>query len=222
MRLLRRPSHASIIAYLALFVAATGTATAATGGSFLLGKSNSANHATALSNTGSGPALQLKTHSSTTPPLSVGGNSTKVSGLNADKIDGFTVAQLQRKVSNVDKCTVDGSINFIHANGTVRCGPRVYEAVVGANAALARGSVGTTSALYSTQAYYYKVLFSADVTNCAFVASLGTTGGGVSAAGFVTTARLASDSKGVFVATYNAAGTLTAESFHLAAICPGG
>ncbi len=57
MRLLRRPSHASIVAYLALFVAATGTATAATGGSFLLGKSNSANHATALSNTGSGPAL---------------------------------------------------------------------------------------------------------------------------------------------------------------------
>ena len=47
VRLLRRPSHASIVAYLALFVAATGTATAATGGSFLLGKSNSANHATA-------------------------------------------------------------------------------------------------------------------------------------------------------------------------------
>ena len=90
MRLFRRPSHASIVAYLALFVAATGTATAATGGSFLLGKSNTANHATALSNTGSGPALQLKTHKATTPPLSVYGNSTKVSGFNADKLDGLT------------------------------------------------------------------------------------------------------------------------------------
>ena len=220
MRLLRRPSHASIVAYLALFVAATGTATAATGGSFLLGKSNSANHVTALSNSGSGPALQLKTHSSHTPPLSVGGNSTKVSGFNADKLDGLTSSQLQRKVSNVDKCSADGSINFVHGNGTVRCGPRVYDAVVAANAAFVRGSAGTTSALYSSSAYYYKVLFPSDVSDCTYVAGMGTTGAGSAPAGFATTAHLGSDPKGVFIATYNAAGALTAESFHLIVVCP--
>jgi hypothetical protein len=220
VRLLRRPSHASIVAYLALFVAATGTATAATGGSFLLGKSNSANHVTALSNTGSGPALQLKTHSSHTPPLSVGGNSTKVSGFNADKLDGLTSAQLQRKISNVDKCTAAGSINFVHGNGTVRCGPQVYEAVVGANAVLVRGSAGVTSALYSSSAYYYKVLFPTNVRNCSYVAAMGTTGTVSAAAGFATTAQLSSDPNGVFVATYNAAGALTAESFHIIVVCP--
>jgi hypothetical protein len=207
------------VAYLALFVAATGTATAATGGSFLLGKSNTANHATALSNTGSGPALQLKTHKATTPPLSVGGNSTKVVGFNADKLDGLTSAQFQRKVSLVDKCTADGSINFVHSNGTVRCGPRVYEAVVAADATLVRGSVGASSALYSSSAYYYKVLFPTSVRDCAYVATMGTTGAGSALPGFATTAQLGSDPKGVFVATYNAAGTLTAESFHLIVVC---
>jgi hypothetical protein len=208
------------VAYLALFVAATGTATAATGGSFLLGKSNAANHATALTNTGSGPALQLKTHKATTPPLSVGGNSTKVAGLNADKLDGFTSAQFQRKVSLVDTCTADGSINFVHSNGTVRCGPRVYEAVIGSDASFIRGSAGTTSALYNTSAYYYKVLFPADVTSCTYVAGLGTTGAGSASPGFATTAHLSSDAKGVFIATYNASGALTAEAFHLIVVCP--
>jgi hypothetical protein len=208
------------VAYLALFVAATGTATAATGGSFLLGKSNTANHASALSNTGSGPALQLKTHKATTPPFSVSGNSTKVSGLNADKLDGLTSAQLQRKISNVDKCTAAGSINFVHGNGTVRCGPIVYDAVIGSDASFVRGSAGTTSALYSASPYYYKVLFPTDVRQCAYVASMGTTGAGSASAGFATTAQLGADHKGVFVATYNAAGALTAESFHLVVVCP--
>ena len=36
----KRPSHGVVVAYLALFVAMTGTATAATGGSFILGKGN--------------------------------------------------------------------------------------------------------------------------------------------------------------------------------------
>ena len=49
---------------------------------------------------------------------------------------------------------------------------------------------------------------------------MGTTGAGSALAGFATTAQLGADPKGVFVATYNAAGTLTAESFHLIVVCP--
>jgi len=44
-----RPSHGTVVAYLALFVALGGTAYAATGGSFILGQPNSASTATQLS-----------------------------------------------------------------------------------------------------------------------------------------------------------------------------
>ena len=37
-----RPAHATVVAYVALFVAMSGTAVAATGGSFVLGRANTA------------------------------------------------------------------------------------------------------------------------------------------------------------------------------------
>ena len=37
---MRRPSHATVVAYVALFVALGGTAAAATGGVFVLGRAN--------------------------------------------------------------------------------------------------------------------------------------------------------------------------------------
>ena len=37
---MKRPQHSTVVAYLALFVALGGTASAATGGTFLLGRSN--------------------------------------------------------------------------------------------------------------------------------------------------------------------------------------
>ena len=81
-----KPTHGVVVAYLALFIAMTGTATAATGGSFILGKSNSANKASSLANTSGTPlSLQAKTGFA---PLRVN-SSTKVFKLNADKLDGF-------------------------------------------------------------------------------------------------------------------------------------
>jgi hypothetical protein len=81
-----KPTHGVVVAYLALFIAMTGTATAATGGSFTLGKSNSANKASSLANTSGTPlSLQAKTGFA---PLRVN-SSTKVLKLNADKLDGF-------------------------------------------------------------------------------------------------------------------------------------
>ncbi len=143
--------------------------------------------------------------------------------MNADKVDGLTAAQLQRRISNVDKCTAAGSINFVHGNGTVRCGPIVYDAVVGSERLVHPGfGRDDRGALQHPGVYYYKVLFPTDVTNCTYVAGMGTTGAGSAPAGFATTAHLGSDPKGVFVATYNAAGVLTAESFHLIVVCPPG
>jgi hypothetical protein len=97
----KRPSHGVVVAYLALFVAMTGTATAATGGSFILGKGNSASTTTTLSNS-NGVPLSLNSRSGSAP-LKVG-SSTKVSNLNVDKLDGLDSTQFQRALS--------GSCNF--------------------------------------------------------------------------------------------------------------
>jgi hypothetical protein len=77
------------------FIGINGVAYAATGHSFLLGKSNSANHTTTLKNTGSGAALTLKSKT-TSAPLAV--NSSKVvTHLNADMVDGVSASALQTR-----------------------------------------------------------------------------------------------------------------------------
>jgi hypothetical protein len=93
----RRPSHSTVVAYLALFVALGGTTYAATGGNFILGQSNSASSTTALSAGVTGPAFKV-TNTSTgaaasfnaaagRPALAVN-NAAKVTKLNADLLDG--------------------------------------------------------------------------------------------------------------------------------------
>lgn len=77
-----------------LVLAANTVAMAATGGSFLLGKSNSANAVTSLTRTTAGSALKLTTTSSSTAPLSVNGKG-KVTNLNADQVDGISASTLQ-------------------------------------------------------------------------------------------------------------------------------
>ncbi len=83
---LRRPSPATIISVIALLFAMSGTAVAATGGDFLLGKSNTATSITSLSNT-KGTALSLSS-ASTKPPLTVS-NSVQVPNLNASELGGL-------------------------------------------------------------------------------------------------------------------------------------
>jgi hypothetical protein len=108
--------HATVVAYLALFAAMTGTAAAATGGTFLIGRSNAATSVTALSN-------------STGTPLALGGKSgyapltvtstIKVSRLNSDLLDGLDSAALQRRVAGT--CPSGSWISAISASGTVSC-----------------------------------------------------------------------------------------------------
>jgi hypothetical protein len=82
---MHRPSPATAISLVALFFAMSGTAYAATGGDFLLGKSNTATAVTSLSNS-KGTALSLSS-TATTPPLKVS-NSVQVPNLNASELDG--------------------------------------------------------------------------------------------------------------------------------------
>jgi hypothetical protein len=81
----RRPSAAIVISLIALFFAMSGTAVAATGGDFILGKSNTAASVSALANS-KGTALSL-TAGPTAAPLTVS-NSTVVPKLDASELGG--------------------------------------------------------------------------------------------------------------------------------------
>lgn len=91
-----RPALAAVAAA-ALLVAGTDLVThAATGDSLILGKVNKAGKATKVTNTGRGPALDLKTGKKF-PPLKV--NSKKaVKNLNADRVDGKDASALEPTV----------------------------------------------------------------------------------------------------------------------------
>jgi hypothetical protein len=82
---MRRPSPATAISLAALVFAMSGTAVAATGGDFILGKANTAATVTSLSNA-KGTALSLSS-AATAPPLKVS-NSVQVPSLNASELGG--------------------------------------------------------------------------------------------------------------------------------------
>lgn len=101
-----------------VLVGGTGAATAASGGSFILGRTNYAGGPTALRNTGAGSALHLGTANASVPPLTVGTNKTRVPYLNSDLVDGLDSAQLQRRVTGA---CAGGAISAVSATGTVTC-----------------------------------------------------------------------------------------------------
>jgi hypothetical protein len=91
-------------------------------------------------------------------------------------------------------------------------------AVVSASGGYVRGSVGSPGVSGSAGAY--TVTFAQDVMSCAYVATAGGTGStGIYGAASVTMAGESGNQDGVYVATYDAAGTSTAESFHLGVFC---
>jgi hypothetical protein len=76
-----------------LVLAANTVAIAATGKGFLLGRTNTTSRATTLTRTTPGVALQVRTKSSTNPPLAVNGRG-RVTNLNADSVDGLDSSRL--------------------------------------------------------------------------------------------------------------------------------
>jgi hypothetical protein len=106
----RVPSPSLAISILALIVALSGAGYSATGGNFILGKSNNASSQTRLVTTLNGAAFRVdnaSTAASATgvtiatnaarPPLVVT-SSAKVARLNADKLDGLDSTQFPNKL----------------------------------------------------------------------------------------------------------------------------
>ncbi len=86
MRQVKSLVSAAAIAMM-LVVSVDYLAFAATGQSLLLGRSNSANKATAITRTTSGPALQLNVKNGTGAPMKVNSKG-RIGKLNADYVDG--------------------------------------------------------------------------------------------------------------------------------------
>lgn len=127
-----RSTAALAVALVALFCAMGGPAAAVTGGNFILGKTNTADHQTALtSNAPGSPALGLQNTATTTGsvPLKLTtspgiapfqtNSATKVNHLNADLLDGLDSTAYQKLVTGT--CSGASAISAIHGNGTVDC-----------------------------------------------------------------------------------------------------
>jgi hypothetical protein len=112
---------AGAIGVLALGVGSVGVATAANGGSLLLGQSNTATHTTTLTDT-SGPALSLKTKSGKAPLLV--NSKGLVKHLNANLLDGVTATTLSRGTTSVMNANVTKVITDpAHTKGVVLPAP---------------------------------------------------------------------------------------------------
>jgi hypothetical protein len=95
--------------------------------------------------------------------------------------------------------------------------PRVWDAVVSDAGVLIRGGALSASAVTATGAY--QINMPVDVTQCTYVATLGSTSFGTPLPGMVVTASRVTDATAVFVQTYDAAGAQAARSFHLTVVC---
>jgi hypothetical protein len=90
-------------------------------------------------------------------------------------------------------------------------------AVVNSSGSLAR-SQGTTSAGHLAVGQY-EVIFTQDVTNCTYLATIGSPVAGAAPVGQIAVAPRTGSVNGVFVATRDSAGAFDDLAFHLAVIC---
>jgi hypothetical protein len=90
-------------------------------------------------------------------------------------------------------------------------------AVVNASGSIARSSGEVSSGRLNAGAY--EVLFNRDVTNCAYVASVGDPAALTPSAGYALVARRSGNANGVRVDTRSGTATLSDRSFHLLVVC---
>jgi hypothetical protein len=160
-RYLNRPSHGTIVAYMALFVALGGTAVATTQG-FVLGSTNRVDAATAVTNvkadgnqnaianpllgltnltTGTGATALGLNVASGHPPFTTN-SATKVANLNADKLDGIDstgLIQGQGRIVTGDTTVATGAL------GTVLALPGFVTVQGGCNGTAGNGSYFITT-----------------------------------------------------------------------------
>lgn len=99
-------------------IAGTGTAAAATGGTFVLGRDNSAGATTILRNSGTTPNLTLPAARAGQPPLAVNSWSGKVAHLNTDKLDGHDSTAFALAGGKVGTIEAVGQPLDLDGNGT--------------------------------------------------------------------------------------------------------
>lgn len=98
----------------------TGTAVAATGGTFVLGRTNSASSQTLLTSTAAtGPILALSVSRAGQTPLAVSPSAGKATHLDADELDGLDSTALQRRVSG--RCVSGQAVTGVSVTGAVAC-----------------------------------------------------------------------------------------------------
>jgi hypothetical protein len=126
-----------------------------------------------------------------------------------------------RKPHNVFVTTVgrSGSVANFPFHLAANCGTTPFRAVVKAGGALARGR-STTSSAHLGPIGQYQVIFTQNVSNCSFVATVGSPGAGISTLPLsVTTATRATNPNGAFVWIFKSDGTAVDHAFHLVARC---
>ncbi|MDX6205985.1 MAG: trimeric autotransporter adhesin [Frankiales bacterium] len=111
-----RITPAAVVGTTALVLALSGTAVAASGGTFRLGHINKTTSNTVINNS-KGTALVLAAKKGIAP-FGVNGNKVKVPSLNSDFLDGLDSTALQRRVTG--QCGATG-ITAISATGSVTC-----------------------------------------------------------------------------------------------------
>jgi hypothetical protein len=95
---------------------------------------------------------------------------------------------------------------------------KVLDAVVNSDGSLARGAHATGSIGFGSG--NFEVDFDRDVTQCAYIATIGQAASGTAPPGFITDAARAGNPDGVFVKTRDSSGANVAIQFHLVVACP--
>lgn len=134
----RRPSVGTILGTLALFVSLGGVGYSATGGTFILGNANTATTPSSLSAPVAGKTLQLTNTSTGVGATALGlsvasgktpftvNSSTKVTNLNADRLDGLDSTSFLRSTG---KAADSNKLDGLDSTAFAEAGPLDWHAV---------------------------------------------------------------------------------------------
>lgn len=127
-----------------------------------------------------------------------------------DKKPKLTLGSIEAQVVTLQGqvATLQTALNALHPDDF---------AVVASNGALVSGSSSVMGAV-ETSTGEYVVVFTKDISQCGYVATIGDTDSATPPTGEISVATDSSDV--VFVETDNSSGTVSASPFHLSVICP--